>query len=427
MDYPSPNSSSEARAGLEGDLDVIPLGGASRRASTWMLIATASVAISQFAIFTLVARELGPDAAGEYGLALAVVAPLSLLLGMSLRSVLQAQGSSWRDFRALLGLRIVASSGLVLVCSAFMLFPALPGEAILLLGLARAFDLVGDLVAGEFLRRSMPAQAALPIAANQVASIVVFVLAISALGSLELALFGSAVASLAASCLLPVVLLRHERGPGQLAPILGWSDLRRWAIAGGTLGLAASVTALAAMTPRFALGLQGGSEEVGEYTAAFAICSLPAVLYAAIVQGHLTPLRLAWDKVSQRSVAQAVRSCIGLTLGVGIATSLVMLLMPVTLLTLVYGEDFVGAAQTLQVLALSNLLASIVWGLDVVLTAGGQFRLLLKVNVVALIVVVTLSMVLVSRYGQMGAAWAFSAGLALGLILKAARYWWLVR
>lgn len=197
-----------------------------RSALPWTATATLVMAAASFLQFTAAARILGPAGAGQYALGLAILAPLTMLLGLGLRDLVQARRCNWDQYRQLLGLRLVASAALVILAAALQPFVSLPGGFLAMMAVWRASELVQELIAGMFLRLGRAAASAAPITAGQTLSTIGFAGALIAGTDLVLATaIGAGASLLVAAC--SAVGIARSRPPG-LPMTPTWADLGGW-------------------------------------------------------------------------------------------------------------------------------------------------------------------------------------------------------
>lgn len=388
-----------------------------RRAGPWVLVTASAVALANFVQFSLVARVLGPDSAGEYALALAVVAPLTMLFGMSLRDLLQSKMRRWNDYRELLALRI--SLSLLLVASGLLVqvwLSVSPGLTALL-AVARAGDLALDLMAGASLKAARPHLAAAPIIWNQVVGLLLFGASLAAWGNLSWSVSASALTSITVAILCARLGVPRLPGAGTRSP--KFSHQLAWTRLGLPLGAAATITSLSALVPRALLEHESGLDAVGQYSAALAIASIPGIVFAAVAQAGLSPL-VAARSASQGNPTRLVRRLFIVNLGIAAAFALPIFLFSGHLLGVLFGDAFAKPATelALQALAASTLIVACVWVADMVLVALQAYTARLTTTIATVGAVAVSAATLIPRYGLGGAVACTVVGYAVGLVAK---------
>ena len=393
----------------------------SVRANTpWILATSASVAAGSFIQFALVARILGPTGAGQYSLALAVAAPLTLFLGLSLRNVLQAKMAVWTDYREILGLRIFLSLTLIVCCAGLASFiPSLSAGVLIIVASTRAADLLLDLSMGVCLRSGRPGLAGAPVVASQALGITLFWFLLATRESLAVGLLGPMVASWVMAILTTTLFARSVSGGGKCRPLFGLRRTWFWFRKGLPLGAASSVNSLSVFAPRYALAQILGPQAVGEYSAALAIASVPGIIYSAIAQSGLTPIIQA-SKVSVSSGRRLAARLLGVNVAVAVLCGVPMLLAPESLLMAVFGEAFATSTTSLalRILAVTSIMVAMIWILDVVLIGRGLFRAQLATTVISVSATVAASVALIGGWGVAGAAMAAAVGYLAGFVAK---------
>ena len=168
-------------------------------------------------------------------------------------------------------------------------------------------------------------------------------------------------------------------------------------------------------TSIFLLDAWGGSAIVGEYgvalrlieplamlPAALMAAVFPALVYALACQGYAATRSLRLKTIGLLALAGAVIALSGWLLGP-------------ELIQVLYGQQYAGAAQPLQILSLAVLPTFINYALTHFLVALRRQRLNLLFNIIIFGVNLALCLVLIPQFGSSGAALA--TGLSEGVLL----------
>ncbi|MET7420469.1 lipopolysaccharide biosynthesis protein [Dactylosporangium sp. NPDC005555] len=391
----------------------------------WGVAGNAGYALCQWLVLVVVAR-LGTEAmVGDYALGLAVGAPLVLLANLSLRTVLVTDTFHEHPFRRYLRVRLAGmAAATASVCVAVWVFD-LPAAVVVLVGLAKAFDGVGDIYLGLLQRHHDQRGIAIAQLANGALTIALTGVLLSATGSVAWAAAGSAMGSLIAwlgfcAPLASRVLdataktgprKRHTHrfsppGPGALV----WTAL--------PLGLASAITSLTANVPRYALQDRLGAAALGAFAAAGYLVLTGNVLVSAVAQTLLPRLVELRASGAKDRFAALVRQALAGIAVAGVLAVWAAELFGAKVLRTVYGESYAEDAGTLTVLTVATAVAATCFVLDAALSAVRRFTGQLAVNAAVCAAAVLAALVLVPRYGISGAAWATVAAAAVHAGLK---------
>ncbi|MEV4507385.1 lipopolysaccharide biosynthesis protein [Dactylosporangium sp. NPDC049525] len=391
----------------------------------WGVAGNAGYALCQWLVLVVVARLGTPSMVGDYALGLAVGAPLVLLANLSLRTVLVTDTGREHPFQRYLRVRAGGMAvAMAAICTAVWIFD-LPAAVVVLVGLAKAFDGVGDIYLGLLQRHHDQRAVAVAQLVNGALTIGLTALLLAATGSIAWAAAGSAMGSLIAwlGCCAPLASRvvyadarsttprRHTHRfspPGSGA--LVWTAL--------PLGLASGITSLTANVPRYALQDRLGAAALGAFAAAGYLVLTGNVLVSAVAQTllpRLVDLRAAGAR--ERFAALVRQSLIGVTVA-GVLAVWAADLFGATVLRTVYGEQYAGDAGTLTVLTVATAVAATCFVLDAALSVVRRFTGQLAVNAAVLVAATLAALALVPRYGITGAAWATAAAAAVHAGLK---------
>lgn len=215
------------------------------------------------------------------------------------------------------------------------------------------------------------------------------------------AALGLAVAAAAAAVAVGVLLWRALPRGGRTEPVSPRAVLAfAWP---QTVGRASGEVAILANV--IVLSHAQGARAVGLYGAAFAIASLPSLVYNSFALRFMPAISRLW---AAGAVAELRELLKGVTRWVTILSAplyAVAIALPGPLLH-VFGSRFADAAGALSLLTLAGLYNSLTGPVAGALIMTGRVRLEMAGNVVGAVVVVAASLLLIPRYGLTGAALA---------------------
>jgi O-antigen/teichoic acid export membrane protein len=167
----------------------------------------------------------------------------------------------------------------------------------------------------------------------------------------------------------------------------------------------------------FLVGFLVGVQGVGLYTVAVTLAQVVWLISNAAASVLLPKVASVQDAVGE-NVARTVRVT-RLTFWFSLGAGGLLALSAHPLVTLVFGSEFRGSLPPLLVLLPGVVALSTVITLAAYLAGIGRPQLNLLVAVAALVVTVTLDLVLIPRYGIVGAAWASTLSYVTTTILTA--------
>ncbi|MBW8304980.1 MAG: lipopolysaccharide biosynthesis protein [Brevundimonas sp.] len=227
-------------------------------------------------------------------------------------------------------------------------------------------------------------------------------------------LLGIGLAPLAA---LPFVLpgeLRQARGGG-FEP----ARVRGYALYGYPIAASLALTVVLSSTDRFLLAAFMDEAAVGAYHAGYSIANRTLdVLFLWLGSAGQPALIMALERGGPGQLKTAAREQLSTFLMIGLPAAAGVALVARPLAEVLIGEELrVAAASITPWIALSALLYGLTaYYFGQAFTLGKKTRLLLIAMAIPAGLNVVLNLILVPRYGLMGAAWATAASFALGLL-----------
>ena len=376
-----------------------------------------------FLAIILFTRLLSPEDFGRYALAFSVMTLAHVAVFSWLEAAMarfwaaQTPGAAQGHFASLYRTAFVLSAGFIVVAGlAVWLLPADP-----LFKLALAVGLAGaparcmvKLAQERFRAEGEVAKSArldMAVTLGGLAIGVGFALA-GAGGAAPL--LGLGLAPLAA---LPFVLpgeLKQARGGGFEA-----ARVREYALYGYPIAASLALTVVLSSTDRFVLDAWWGEAAVGAYHASYSIANRTLdVLFLWLGTAGQPALVMALERGGMDRLRVAAREQLSTFLLVGLPAAAGVALVARPLAEVLIGEELrTAAASVTPWIALSALLFGLTtYYFGQAFTLGKQTRRLLVAMAVPAGMNVVLNLILVPRFGVMGAAWATAASFGLGMI-----------
>ena len=391
----------------------------------WSLGGSSIYAAFQWAMLIALAKLGSAETVGLFSLALAVTAPVFMLANLQLRNVQATDARREHTPADYLGLRMMTTVAALAVLAVIVSvggYGRVAAGVILLLGLAKGFEAVADVVHGYFQARERMDVVARSLVLKGAISLPLLAGAVHFLGSLTLG-----VAALAAAWLGVLVLFDSRRaarlhlaeGMGRLRICLQGERLRPLLAVTWPLGLSNMLISLTVNVPRFVIESRLGAADLGIFAALAYL--MTAGQLAAGALGVAISARLA--RLLHEDLAAFRRlllRAVGLGALVGSAGLFVALLWGRPLLTVLYRPLYAEHVDVLVWIMVGTLINTMNWPLDIVVVAARAVRTQLIIRCVVVAAVTAASLLLVPREGIVGGAQALCLALLLQLILNIA-------
>lgn len=401
-----------------------------RRNFAWNLLGETSYSLGQWLLLVLLARLQSPETVGQFAFALAVTAPVYLLVGLNLRVVQATDARAvWRlaDYLRLRHLLNVVAL-IVSVCLGFLAGPEMAG-VVAVVAAAKAAEALSQTYYGYFQRCERLDLVARSLLLRVGGSLLLFSTALlTTSGLLPAAL------ALWLSWLLVAVL--HDRSSAERLQACRDGQDAQHEVPSHTksrsllplvrlalpLGVSAGVSSLAVNLPRFLLIGVAGAASLGAYATLAYLAQVITMLTGAM--GNAVVPRMATYH-RDRKAAELVRlatilSALGVVLALGMLA--VVEIWGELLIGAVLGPDYVNQPLLLALVlgaGLSTLQRSMGRGLQ----AAHRFTAFLAVDILTLVIVGVSGPWLVRAHGPVGAAWSLNAALCAAVLVTAALLW----
>ncbi|SCG72859.1 lipopolysaccharide biosynthesis protein [Micromonospora coxensis] len=394
------------------------------KAAVWRLLGLAVSALTQGAVMVVLARRGSAEMVGQYALGLAVSAPVVLLAGLGLPTVLMTDVVQRFSFREYLRLRCAAMTVAVVVIGALAAGRgATAGMVIMLVGIAKALDGVGEIYFAHFQRRWRTRAICVAMVINNLCTLVLMTALLVWTGNIVITVVGSVAGSALGSGLFCWSVGRNidaDASRRTESASVGRSLGRAGALAVIALpvGLASALNSFNFNVSRYALEQTHGTDALGVFAALSYVLLAANTVFSAVAQAVLPKMTRLYAAGSLRPLASlTMRLVLGCAAVGGVVTG-VAVLAGGNLLNVVYGPAFAPYDETLTVLTLGVAIGGAVFILNSALLATRRFGRQFVASVVLLFLSLVASMALVPARGITGAAWALVLILGAELLLK---------
>jgi O-antigen/teichoic acid export membrane protein len=398
-----------------------------RSNAAWAFLGQLVFATCHWGGLLIIGRLAGPEELGRYALAQAIVTPLILFGGLQMRQLQVADATQRYRFEDYLAVRVsgLAGAGIVTLAIALLGYHGELALAILLVGVARGFEGLSDVqygLAHRHRRLDLVAQSLMLRGA----------LGLLALGtgyylteSLAVGLAGMAAAWGLTWWLFDRAVTRRWRQPPAPAPApvpplkrrldLAWTAL--------PLGVAMLLVTLNPNVPRYFIEGMVGIGALGLFAAMAHFVVAGRMLVNAVSQAafpRLADLYAVGDRAGFRRLQLRLMALSALP---GLAGLLIAIAFGRELLGLLYGPPFAAGAEVFPWIMLVGAVLYLQTPFGYGLTAMHQVKVQPLIFGIAVAVNAVGCLLLIPRYGLLGATQAWLAAVICQLLLSLAVHW----
>ncbi len=386
--------------------------------SLWAMIGNVAYALTQWVTLVLIIQYGSVEMAGDYGYALAVTAPVFLLLNLQLRSLLateQGRDILWAQY---LTLRMATSSLGLAICLALSLFPAfhVSSQIIALTAACKLVESLSELYYGNLQRQEQMKAVALSQMMKGVGTLIVTAVLIIRLGDLRIALLGMLVVWL-------TVFIGYDvrQGAYRFAIDFGaWRRIKPIMALGLPLGFVLMVLSLTENIPRYFIEHHGGVAALGIYSAIAYFKIAGGTLVNAIGQSasqRLAKLYAEGQAVLFRTLIVRLIATAG---GIGLAGIAIVLLAGKLILSLFYGPAFEPYEDLFLIVMIASAISYAGSVMGYVMTACRMIKIQPYLYTAVCLVSLAGSYAWIPAHGLKGAAMVLILHAAAQLLLSAA-------
>ncbi|WP_281939387.1 lipopolysaccharide biosynthesis protein [Micromonospora sp. AKA38] len=386
----------------------------------WAMLGLAVASVAQWAVITLLARFGTPHMVGQYAFGLAVSAPVMLVAGLGLRTVLVTETQGRFDFDDYLRLGVVAALvGLVPLTLIAGVRGSADGVIIMLVGLAKAIDGIGEIYFGFFQRRLLIRTISVAMMVNSVLTLLLMGGLLLLTGNAAWATLGSVIGSTIGSIAYSRRAARRLTGPS--VPGTGgkaWRHSRLLLVIAFPVGLSVGLNSFTTNIPRYILERQQGTAALGIFAALSYVVLAANTFFSAVSQTVLPRMAQLHQGGHHRRLAALTGRLVLACLVLGACACLVAAVVGGPALRLLYGAEYAGYTGVLVVLTVAVAFSGTLFFINTALLAARRFGNQLTASVAMLGLNMAVSVLLVPAYGLVGAAWTVVVALGVETLIK---------
>ena len=380
-----------------------------RRGVVWSFAGAGIYLACQYLTLMALARLTNKVAVGEFSLAMAIWTPVIVFSQMQLRQLQVTDVSGRYRFGEYFAFRVIATLVAMLVVIGVALFSNYSREMlglIVIVGIAKSIESLSDLAYGRIQRYERRDLVALSMALRSLGSVVLFTGLLLLTGSLRWVVAGMAVAwGLAVVAYDYPTLARVARGEslwemrsGRFLVSLLWFCL--------PLGAATALQTFSANLPRYFIEAYHGKSMLALFAVAVAPPALLTMLSAAVCETTLSRAAVYYQQGRLDAFARLALKTMLLPTAMGIAVTLLLARYGESILTVLFTAEYRAAAPVMVITAAGITVGNLAIVGNTIIAVGQMYRLQLLGIVLAVALQVPVCLLLVPRWGAVGAAWS---------------------
>ena len=375
-------------------------------------------AACQWAVLIILARLGSPEIVGQFSLALAITAPITLFFGLKLRAVQATDARLEFAFGDYMALRLcTVAISLAITCAVIVVIGPSKGVAtvIAIVAIAKAAEMMSDLFYGSMQYHEQMNLIAISMSVKGLLSVLAVGAAMWFTGSL---VWGAASLAIVWTVVMIAYDARiarqiQERDGGLFLPAWNWRNITRLTKLTLPLGVLVLLSTLSTSVPRYFLQGANGARNVGVFSAlAYLIVGSQLIINAL---GQSASPRLA--KHYAAGEMDRFRSLLLMLLAggalLGAAGILVAAIGGHFILSLIYGPEYAVETKAFTWVMVDAAVGYAYVFLGTGVTAMRRFGVQMPIHAASLLVLIALCAILVEPYGIEGAVWAM---LGSGLV-----------
>lgn len=391
---------------------------------SWTFVGNLIYVLSQWGMLVVLAKLGNPQMVGQFALALAITAPVIIFANLSLRQVQATDARKHYAFNEYLALRVITTSAALLVILGIVFVTGYrweTGLVILMIGLAKGFESLSDVLYGQLQQRERMDRIAKSMMIKGPSSLAALALGIYLTGSVFWGAVGLTVVwallliSYDFRSIVRVLAPIGSRTLAALRPKWDFKALAKLTWLALPLGFAAALVSLNIGIPRYLIEYYLGEREVGIFASVAYIMVAGNVVVGALGQSSVPRLARYYVNGNHQSFGKLLLKLAAIGVLLGIAGVLVSMVAGRWILTLLYTPEYAEYTNVFIVIMVAAGLSYVASLLKFGITAARYFRVQIPLFIGSVIATTVACVVLVPKAGVLGAAIAAALGIAFQL------------
>jgi len=372
-------------------------------------------ALTQWGMLVTLAKLGTKEMVGLYALGLSITAPVMILLNLNLRSAQATDARREFTFADYLGLRLASTTIAFAIILGISVAGYGPTISIIigLVALAKTIEAISDIFYGLMQQHERMDLVATSMILKGVLSLGAFSAGIWWTKGIQGGILGTIAAWLLIllSYDIPqsVAKLRDAKTNESLWPEWNFRVIKRLIILAIPLGFSAMLVSLVSNVPRYFLERFQGVEQLGVFAAMVYIMQAGNVVVSAAAQSgspRLAKLYATHDRAGFIALTLKLLSIAALLGGVGILAAAIA---GPDILTVLYSPEYARDTGAFLLVMVASGLSYVASILGYSLTAAWQFKVQPLIFGSEVLMALGASLLLIPRYGLLGAAWVMVA------------------
>ena len=386
---------------------------------SWAFIGNVIYAFSQWGILVSITKVGTTAGAGQFALGLAVTAPAFMLLNFQLRSIQATDANDRYSFGQYWGLRFYSCLLAFLLIAAFVVFSSYSSHQkliILILAAAKAVESISDVCYGLLQKNEMMQQISSSLICRGVASLCTI--------PAVLLITRSLIPALAVQCLvwLGVLLLydlRNVKKIGRFRPVYKIKLLKSLLYEGVPMGVTSLLISLNTNIPRYFIEHYKGTFGLGVFIAVESMLAVPQTLVDAVAQSLMPGMARHYAGGEKDRLVKTIKKL--LAAGVILGTTEVVLagLLGKPVLVLMYNSDIAAYSYLLVSFMILSGILHLQTFLFAAVNSVRLYKVQMPVNICKIIVVLTVSVLMIQKFGMAGALAALIISALFSVVIYA--------
>ena len=392
--------------------------GQLRSNSLWAIAGNVTYALTQWLAIVIMIKYGSIEMAGHYGYALAVTAPVFLLLNLQLRSIVATEQSRDMPWAQYLTLRMTTSSIGMLICVGMSLLPVFHdfAQIIWLTAACKLVESLSELLYGNLQRQEQMKFIAISQIMKGSGTLIVLAVLILWLADLRIALLG-----MLAVWIVVLVGYDARKCPFRFGiDIRSWRQIKPIMKLGLPLGFVLMVVSLTENIPRYFIEHYDGAAALGIYSAIVYFKIAGGTLVNAIGQSASQRLAKLYAEAQFGPFRQLLVRLLAAVGGIGVAGTVVAIAAGKLILSLFYNASFEQYGNLFVVVMAASALSYVGSLFGYVMTACRMIAVQPYIYTVVCLISLVSSLFLIPAYGMTGAVVVLVVNALAQLLLSAA-------
>lgn len=385
---------------------------------SWTLFGNIVYAASQWGVLIVLAKLGNATMVGQYGLGLAITAPIILFANLRLREVQVTDTSSRYQFGEYFSLRLVmilAALAIISFTSFMFGYERDTVFIVLSIGLCKGFEAMSDMIFGLLQKNERMDRIAISLMIQGPLSLLLFSSLLFATNSLLAGVLGMVISRF-------FLLIIYDRyNAKQFAGILPRFQLPiLWQLfkLSLPLGIVQLFISLYINIPRYFLENEQGEEMLGYFSAISYVLVAGDTFISALSQAATPRLANHFHAGKRSNFLRLLFVLVAIALVLGILGVAVISLFGEQILSVLYQPDYIKYKDIFVLLMFAAMCNYIGWFLEAAMNAARRFKVQLSIAAVWLTASGVSSFILVPAYGMQGAAYSLIFTAAVQLLSK---------